>query len=202
MMFCRIISALAAITSVSAANILVQVGANNGLTYNPSSVNASVGDTIAFQFLAKNHSVTQSTFASPCNSSGVDSGFFPVTANASEVPQWSFTVNNASAPLWFFCAQTGHCAKGMVFAVNANAAKSFEAFQAAAMATGGNTTTGTGTSGTGATGTGAVSPSGSVVQSGVGASPSPTASSALSKLSFSSASAALAVVGLVAGCIM
>ena len=95
---------------------------------------------------------------------GIDSGFMPVAANATEIPQWSFQVTNASAPLWFFCRQTGHCAKGMVFAVNPTAAKSFEAFQAAANATAAAANTTTGTSSTTGAGT-ATSPSASAVTS-------------------------------------
>ncbi|KAH8117177.1 Cupredoxin [Phellopilus nigrolimitatus] len=207
MKFSSLVSALSAIGLASAANFTVKVGENGGLTYNPSSVNASVGDTIAFQFVAKNHSVTQSTFASPCNASGVNSGFFPVAANATTVPEWSFTLDNASAPLWFFCAQTGHCAKGMVFAVNPTAAKSFNAFQAAANATGANSTTaGASGSGSAASGT-AASPSASVAESAVASSSgaagtagaASVASDAMSTLSFSSATGLLAVVGLVFG---
>jgi len=59
----------------------------------------------------------------------------PVAANATEFPQWSFTVKNATAPLWFYCRQVGHCNKGMVFAINPTAAKSFSLYQAAAMKT-------------------------------------------------------------------
>ena len=59
-------------------------------------------------------------------------------------------MTNASAPLWFYCRQTGyvidleaknsalndpycsHCEAGMVFAINPTTAMSFNAFQAAA----------------------------------------------------------------------
>jgi len=104
-----------------------------------SSVNATVGDTIAFQFQSRNHTVTQSTFAAPCinmttPTMGIDSGFMPVAAGTTSFPQYSFTLTNASAPLWFYCRQTGHCQQGMVFAINPTAQKSFAAFQAAAMA--------------------------------------------------------------------
>ncbi|KAL5490165.1 hypothetical protein ACEPAI_4998 [Sanghuangporus weigelae] len=194
MMFFALASALAAISAVSAqTTITVQVGANGGLTYEPSSVNASQGDTIAFQFLAKNHTVTQSTFANPCTASGVDSGFFPVTANATEVPQWSFTVNNASAPLWFFCAQTGHCERGMVFAVNPTAERTFEAFQAAAMSTASNTSaTGSATGGATASASG----------SGADATATTATSGALPRLSFNNAASALAVVGVLASFVL
>ncbi|KAL5533264.1 hypothetical protein ACEPAF_5040 [Sanghuangporus sanghuang] len=199
MMLFALASALAAISAVSAqTTITVQVGANNGLTYEPSSVNASEGDTIAFQFLAKNHTVTQSTFANPCTASGVDSGFFPVTANATEVPQWSFTVNNASAPLWFFCAQTGHCENGMVFAVNPTAEKTFEAFQATAMSTASNTSN---TSATGSATSGATA-SASASGSDADAAATAAASGALPRLSFNNAASALAVVGVLASFVL
>jgi len=128
------LAAIAAATSASAANVQVQVG-NGGLTFTPSSVNASVGDTVSFVFYPKNHTVTQSSFAAPCQplASGIDSGFLPVSANATTVPSFSLTVN-ATTPLWFFCHQTGHCEQGMVFAINPTANKSFAAFQAAAKA--------------------------------------------------------------------
>ncbi|KAK0504132.1 Cupredoxin [Armillaria luteobubalina] len=137
MRFSVVVAAIASIAS--AANITVKVGENSGLTFDPTSVTAAEGDVVQFEFVAKNHTVTQSTFAAPCEkmttpTEGVDSGFVPVTNGTTAFPVWSFTVNNASAPLWFYCAQTGHCAKGMVFAINPTANKSFAAFQAAAMA--------------------------------------------------------------------
>ncbi|KAF9017010.1 hypothetical protein BDZ89DRAFT_1103869 [Hymenopellis radicata] len=159
-------TAILALTAslAAAADITVLVGENAGLTFNPTSVTAAVGDVINFEFVAKNHTLTQSTFAAPCDypSAGIDSGYVPVAANATEHPVWSLTVNNATAPLWFYCAQTGHCAKGMVFAINPSAAKTFAAFQAAAM--GGSTTgttgstSGAGASATGSTTAGAASP--------------------------------------------
>ncbi|KAF7322495.1 hypothetical protein HMN09_00028000 [Mycena chlorophos] len=121
----------------------ISVGFNNTLAFFPSNITAGVGDVINFQFLNKNHSVTQSTFADPCSiqttpAQGIDSGFQLVTANSTEIPQWSFTVQNASSPLWFFCAQTipaVHCHAGMVFSINAdpNSAKSFAVYQQAAI---------------------------------------------------------------------
>ncbi|KAJ7689155.1 hypothetical protein B0H17DRAFT_643098 [Mycena rosella] len=141
-------AAASVVSAVSGATLLVKVGENGGLTFDPTNVVAAVGDTVAFEFLAKNHTVTQSTFAAPCTKmttpvAGIDSGFQLVAANATQIPEWSFTVNNASSPIWLFCAQVGHCGKGMVFSVNAPATgKTFEAFQAAAMATATNSTNG------------------------------------------------------------
>lgn len=118
----------------------ILVGANSTLTFSPPSIQAMAGDTIDFTFLSKNHSATQSTFANPCTLApgGVNSGFQPVSANSSMTMQWSITLDakSASSPLWFFCAQTNpanHCHAGMVFAINANANKTFEQFKANAM---------------------------------------------------------------------
>ena len=74
--------------------------------------NVANGDVIQFQFLEKNHTVTQSTFAAPCSNvtsttgevTGVDSGFQFVNSTT-EFPVWQITINNASAPLWFYCRQ-------------------------------------------------------------------------------------------------
>ncbi|KAI0820188.1 Cupredoxin [Trametes gibbosa] len=118
----------------------IKVGGNGTLTYDPSSITANNGDTIQFQFLSKNHTVTQSTFAAPCSNvtdgnglvTGVDSGYQFVAADATQFPVWSITVNNASTPLWFYCRQAKHCQQGMVFAVNPTQDKTFEAYQAKA----------------------------------------------------------------------
>jgi len=127
----------------SAADIQVTVGDAGSLAFNPTSVTAQAGDTVIFEFRAKNHSVTQSSFAQPCTfltsaaGPGVDSGFQPVPAGSTSFPQWSITIDNSSAPLWFYCAQNtpaNHCKAGMVFAINPTADKSFDSFQTAAKA--------------------------------------------------------------------
>jgi plastocyanin len=179
-------AALASVVVVSAANISVLVGSNGTLTYQPSSVNASVGDTIAFTFTGGNHTVTQSSFATPCTalSGGITSGFVPANSSNTTLAQWSFTMTNASAPLWFYCQQTGHCQKGMVFAVNPTAAKSFAAFQAAAESS--NSTTNSTSTGTGTT-----------------AAPKATTSSGAMKMrSDGSMGVSLAFVGMVMGLVL
>jgi len=133
-----------ATTTAATTTHTIIVGMNSTLTYTPSSVNASIGDTVTFQFVAGNHTATQSTFADPCANNttpmtGIDSGFRPAAANASSLPAYSFAVTN-STPLWFYCRQAGHCQKGMVFAVNPTAEATFATFQQTAMSS--NTTTG------------------------------------------------------------
>ncbi|KZT39687.1 hypothetical protein SISSUDRAFT_984497, partial [Sistotremastrum suecicum HHB10207 ss-3] len=107
--------------------------------YIPSNITANPGDTVSFEFVTKNHTVTQSTFAAPCSqlvnattgAVGINSGYQPVAANATVVPSWTFQVLDTN-PLWFFCLQGSHCQQGMVFSINATPNKTFEAFQAAA----------------------------------------------------------------------
>ncbi|CAA7271475.1 unnamed protein product [Cyclocybe aegerita] len=176
------VSLLSAV-AVKAVDTLVKVGAG-GLVFDPSSITAAEGDTVTFQWqpTGKNHSVTESTFAAPCTrqtipTEGVDSGFMIAGANATELPQWTITIVNASAPLWFFCAQTApvdHCGSGMVFAVNAPPSKTFEQFQNAAKATLNNSTST-------ATGAGTATTGGGASASGTGTAPatSTTANGAL-----------------------
>ncbi|KAH8699138.1 hypothetical protein BGW36DRAFT_426813 [Talaromyces proteolyticus] len=121
---------------------LVHVGVNSSLVFSPSSVKAKPGDTIHFQFHQKNHSVIQSTFEAPCapissvqsNITGFDSGFKPVAADAKDFPIYSVKINNTNT-IWASCSQVGHCAKGMVFAVNppSNGTKTFKHFRSLAM---------------------------------------------------------------------
>jgi plastocyanin len=96
---------LALATIASAANIQVDVGLN-GIAFTPSSANATTGDTVQFIFHPKNHTVTQSTFAAPCQAmaNGIDSGYRPVDANASQAISMIVPVNS-SDPLWFYCKQ-------------------------------------------------------------------------------------------------
>lgn len=117
---------LVAIPVARSADIAVTVGGKVGDTdtievaYTPEFVTANVGDTIVFTFKQLNHTVTQSSFADPCSplAGGFDSGFVPVAANATEfLTTATFTVND-TAPVWVYCRQTGHCQKGMVFAIN------------------------------------------------------------------------------------
>ncbi|KAI0274617.1 hypothetical protein BC834DRAFT_1430 [Gloeopeniophorella convolvens] len=116
-------------------NVIRVIVGGSSLTFDPPSVAALPRDTIVFEFHQKNHTATQSNFESPCVSNGgFDSGFNPVSANATEFPTYNLTIND-TAPVWAFCRQDGHCGSGMVFAVNAenSSARNFDAFKALAI---------------------------------------------------------------------
>ncbi|KAJ7702267.1 Cupredoxin [Mycena rosella] len=128
-----------AVIPVRSAVIQVTVGGTGVIAYTPNQVTANIGDVIEFTFAQKNHTVTQSTLASPCTplEGGFDSGFVPVAADATDFPLAQLTVKDLNST-WVFCRQAGHCAQGMVFAVNPGA--NFAAFQAAATGNASTTT--------------------------------------------------------------
>ncbi|KAF9021808.1 hypothetical protein BDZ89DRAFT_1019247 [Hymenopellis radicata] len=119
----------------------VSVGPNGQLVYDPEYIYADPGDIVRFNFNPKNHTVTQSAFDTPCVplESGISSGFTPVAPDSDEARAFYVTVADEK-PVWIHCEQTGHCGKGMVFAINPppdNDPKSFAAFKALAIATNG-----------------------------------------------------------------
>jgi len=150
------------------------------LTFQPSNITAQPGDTITFEFQQKNHTVTQSSFASPCQmlsststsgQVGFDSGFMPVSANATTFPTYTVQVNDTS-PIWAYCRQVSHCGEGMVFAANANesSANTFEAFEAHAKQINGTGSNSTSSSTTGkGNGAGAVRLGGTGIAVGLAA---------------------------------
>jgi hypothetical protein len=76
----------------------VETGMAPVLGYNPESITANVGDVVEFQFMQKNHTATQSTFAEPCKAmeGGKDSGFMPNPDGAPGVT-WNMTVETTDA---------------------------------------------------------------------------------------------------------
>jgi plastocyanin len=146
----------------------VTVGARGKNLYEPNQLDANVGDIIRFNFLARNHTVTQSNFATPCEfNGGFDTGFNQFNpTNATGVSR-DFIVDTTK-PTWFFCAQTipaSHCKAGMVLGINP--AGKFDQFLDMAKKSGSGPATGTGVtkiaSSTGIstpTGTGSAKPTG------------------------------------------
>lgn len=113
------------------ASHTVKVGGPGGLVFQPQELDVPVGDTVIFEFLSQNHTVTQSAFAKPCAKidNGMDTGFVPNPNNTvSPAPQVAMQVT-VKTPLWFYCRQKGHCGKGMVFSINPTAEKTHAMFQ-------------------------------------------------------------------------
>jgi plastocyanin len=147
-MFASLSLGLALMPFAFAAVHDVQVGGANGLLeFSPEALSAVPGDQVVFHFNPKNHTVSQSAFATPCGlkEGGFASGFMPVAANSSVDSRPTFTVVvNDTTPVWVYCAQgagtpASHCGQGMVFAINCpsgNAPNSFNNFKAAALAVG------------------------------------------------------------------
>jgi plastocyanin len=138
----------------ASGNILkVTVGGPGGLIFNPSRVDAKMGDTVRFEFHSKNHTVTQSTFAQPCTKLDAaiastpavfDSGYQP-SNETGPFPTYDVPITTTAA-MWFYCAQGNHCSQGMVFAINSveSSANNYNAFVAKAKggsATSGNSST-------------------------------------------------------------
>lgn len=67
----------------------VTVGGPGGLVYQPEELhNIPIGDTVVFEFLSQNHTVSQSGFDKPCAllEGGMDSGFMPNPNNTVSPP--------------------------------------------------------------------------------------------------------------------
>jgi len=78
----NLLASAALLSLASAVTHIVDVG-KNGLTFTPNSTAAAIGDVVEFHFYPKNHTVTQTSFASPCQAnlnSGFFSGFMPVSS--------------------------------------------------------------------------------------------------------------------------
>ncbi|KAF8271147.1 hypothetical protein EI94DRAFT_1720978 [Lactarius quietus] len=117
----------------------ITVDVSGSLVYNPSNFNASNGTSVTFVFSSNvPHSVTQSSFADPCtylaaangSSGGFDSGI-------QTGKEFTITITNDQAPIWFFCKESDHCGLGMVGSINApTSGNTAAAFLAAAKAIG------------------------------------------------------------------
>ena len=102
-------------SSGSESTITVIVAPTQGvLRYVPFAVNASVGDTIEFQWNANMHTVTKSSEITICNKT-LDEPFTSGVQNKS----FTFTqVVNDTNPTFFYCGVPTHCQKGMFGIIN------------------------------------------------------------------------------------
>lgn len=102
-----------------AATMDIDVG-EKGFVFDPDTVTAAVGDVLNFHFYPGDHSVASSDFANPCSPAAqnpVWSGFINPSGSGEASTMFSLTVNSTD-PMWFYCAQVGHCAAGMAMVVN------------------------------------------------------------------------------------
>ncbi|KAJ7089047.1 hypothetical protein C8R43DRAFT_296963 [Mycena crocata] len=113
-----------------AKQVTIQVGGNSSspggpVQFHPNLALATNGTIVTFQFTGApgNHSVTQSSFTSPCQplAGGFDSGWVSVPQSLPAPPEWNLTITNDQIPIWFYCKQLSkvpHCNAGMVGALN------------------------------------------------------------------------------------
>lgn len=119
-MKCQLATTVPSVLSTSDKK--VTVGADGKLRFDPIEMIANIGDVIEFNFLALNHTLTQSTLGHPCQSNGqLNTGFNQFNPQ-NEAGKFivKHTITTLS-PQWFFCAQIkpkSHCQAGMVFAIN------------------------------------------------------------------------------------
>ncbi|MCJ1290488.1 hypothetical protein MMC34_002026 [Xylographa carneopallida] len=121
---------------------MVTVGGSANV-FSPNSVAAAVGDFVEFVFMATNHSLTQSTFNTPCIKlvGGIDSGAM-VNVNGMVAPPPHITIQITTlTALFFFSQQVGVCGMGMVFSVNPTANMTEAMFIQKAMMENGTMTT-------------------------------------------------------------
>lgn len=120
---------LAALASLAAAETHVVWVAQGGLTIEPDTIPAAVGDEVEFRFASSGHDIAQGPFNEPCRPS--DTGFY-----SGSVPQdGSFTVTiEDTNPKWVYCSVAQHCASGMVAVINPpqNGPNTIDAYRSAA----------------------------------------------------------------------
>lgn len=121
----RLVFALSALGIIAAPTVLaathnVDVG-ESGLTFDPSSLHAKVGDIVNFHFYSGDHSVAQSTFQSPCHPhqpKAIFSGFVNPSGGDKEADKMFSMRVNTTEPIFLYCSQEGHCPAGMVMVIN------------------------------------------------------------------------------------
>ena len=120
------------------STITVDVGSfkdrnRTAVEFRPSHVCAPPGTLILFNMLTDVHSVTQSSFDHPCKHAGAfDTGLIFSADNTTSTHLEPYRIES-SAPTWFFCKQTDHCQRGMVFAINPGSADQMVEFVSKAM---------------------------------------------------------------------
>jgi len=107
--------------------------ANGDTVFTPGTIHAAKGDMVEFSFWPMNHSIVQASFDKPCtpiDDNAFYSGFVPVSKGVSP-KVWNYMVESTD-PIWFYCAQEGHCQAGMVGVINPTADATWQDFANAA----------------------------------------------------------------------
>lgn len=174
-------SSSATTSNTKTQTVTAAVGGATDLNFTPNTITAAIGTFVEFHFGSLNHSLAQSSFASPCtpaNSSSFFAGFnFATAAGTTNANVFTIEINDTT-PIWFYCPQVSpapHCPLGMVGAINAPATgNTFDNYLAKAKLANGTTVPATIQGGimSAASGTSGSSPSSS--SSGSAASSSPT----------------------------
>ncbi|KZV66592.1 hypothetical protein PENSPDRAFT_654816 [Peniophora sp. CONT] len=123
-MFASVLASLALLAPLAAAEVIVNVGVNNTLLFDPPQVFTEPGETITFVFQSNHvstaraschfilpcsrHAIqtaTLSTFEDPCTAvdGGFDTGFLSNNQTAS-------VRVNGTDPIWMYCRVGMHCA--------------------------------------------------------------------------------------------
>lgn len=84
-----VVAAAALASGALAKTIPIEVG-SMGLSYNPNTTTAEVGDVLEFSFFPRTHNVVQGSFETPCDTGSVKMPFFsgnvPVMSGKSVSP--------------------------------------------------------------------------------------------------------------------
>lgn len=116
-------------------------GPNNFEGFNPHSLKVGQGSRVHFDFLAVNHTLTESTFKNPCQKKDgalIDTDFNNANPNnIRNLHPFDYTFASDEAR-YFYCKQgagtsDSHCGHGEVFAVNVDE-RQFKEFQERAKA--------------------------------------------------------------------
>jgi len=113
-------SSASSASAAPAAGVQVVTVGQNGLSFSPNSLTATVGSSVEFHFFPPTHSVAQSSFSTPCappsNSSGFWSGLIQ-SSGGQNSNVFRITINDTN-PIWFYCAFPTHCQSGMAGVIN------------------------------------------------------------------------------------
>lgn len=139
-----VLAALVQSLTVSAATMMVTVGADNKPQFTPNSITAQPGDMVAFKFIGENHSVASSDADTPCKpqANAIYSDVQTVAASADNsaadnAPTFTVPIVDRE-PLYIYSSQGQDCQQGMVMIVNPSSAAAVQEYASKAATAGDN----------------------------------------------------------------